>query len=66
MGKLIVPKDYKPLLSVYETQKAIGAIKRIFEDNLSAALNLKRVSAPLFVEPQSGLNDDLNGVERAV
>ena len=66
MSKLTVPKGYKSILSVYETQKAIGSIKRLFEDNLSAALNLKRVSAPLFVEPQSGLNDDLNGVERAV
>jgi len=66
MSKCVVPAGYKPVLSVYETQKAIGSIKRLFEDNLSAALNLKRVSAPLFVEPQSGLNDDLNGVERAV
>ncbi|MGI6777207.1 MAG: aspartate--ammonia ligase, partial [Acetivibrionales bacterium] len=45
---------------------AIGKIKRIFEDNLSNALNLKRVSAPLFVFPQTGLNDDLNGIERPV
>jgi len=66
MSKCVIPAGYKPVLSVYETQKAIGSIKRLFEDNLSAALNLKRVSAPLFVEPQSGLNDDLNGVERAV
>ena len=66
MSKCLIPAAYKPVLSVYETQKAIGSIKRLFEDNLSAALNLKRVSAPLFVEPQSGLNDDLNGVERAV
>ena len=66
MSKLIAPKGYRPLLSVYDTQTAIGIIKRTFEDNLSAALNLKRVSAPLFVEPQTGLNDDLNGVERAV
>jgi len=66
MSRLMVPKGYKSILSVYETQKAIGSIKRLFEDNLSEALNLKRVSAPLFVEPQSGLNDDLNGVERAV
>jgi len=66
MSKCVIPAAYKPVLSVYETQKAIGSIKRLFEDNLSAALNLKRVSAPLFVEPQSGLNDDLNGVERAV
>ena len=66
MSKLIKPDGYKSLLSVYETQKAIGAIKRTFEDSLSAALNIKRVSAPLFVEPQTGLNDDLNGVERPV
>jgi len=66
MSKLIVPDGYKSILSVYETQTVIGVIKRVFEDNLSRALNLHRVSAPLFVEPQSGLNDDLNGVERAV
>jgi len=66
MSKLVVPQGYRSVLSVYETQKAIGAIKRLFEDNLSRSLNLHRVSAPLFVEPQSGLNDDLNGVERAV
>jgi aspartate--ammonia ligase len=66
MSKLIVPDGYKTILSMYETQTAIGVIKRLFEDNLSGALNLKRVSAPLFVEPQTGLNDDLNGVERPV
>jgi len=66
MSKLFVPKDYRTVLPVYETQTAIGQIKRMFEDNLSGALNLKRVSAPLFVEPQTGLNDDLNGVERPV
>ena len=66
MSKLIVPDGYRPSLSIYETQSAIGSIKRMFEDYLSQALNLKRVSAPLFVEPQTGLNDDLNGVERAV
>ena len=66
MSKLIVPEGYHSVLSVYETQTAIGSIKRMFEDNLSLALNLKRVSAPLFVEPQTGLNDDLNGVERPV
>lgn len=66
MSKLISPPNYRALLSVYETQAAIGLIKRTFEDNLSRALNLKRVSAPLFVEPQTGLNDDLNGVERPV
>ena len=66
MSKLAVPKNYRSVLSVYETQTAIGSIKRTFEDHLSRALNLKRVSAPLFVEPQTGLNDDLNGVERPV
>ena len=66
MSKLFVPVDYRPALSVYETQTAIGYIKRVFEDNLSLALNLKRVSAPLFVDPKTGLNDDLNGVERPV
>ncbi len=66
MSKLTVPAGYKTTLPVYETQTAIGSVKRIFEDYLSAALNLKRVSAPLFVEPQTGLNDDLNGIERAV
>ncbi|HRU84373.1 MAG TPA: aspartate--ammonia ligase [Eubacteriales bacterium] len=66
MSKLMKPVGYKSVLSVYDTQKAIGIIKRTFEDNLSNALNLIRVSAPLFVEPKTGLNDDLNGVERPV
>ena len=66
MSTLIIPADYRSLLSVYQTQTAIGDIKRVFEDNLSRTLNLKRVSAPLFVDPQTGLNDDLNGVERPV
>jgi aspartate--ammonia ligase len=66
MSKLIVPQGYRPALSIYETQTAIGGIKRMFEDNLSHNLNLRRVSAPLFVEPQTGLNDDLSGVEHAV
>jgi len=66
MSKLFVPEGYKSVLSVYETQTAIGKVKGVFENNLSAALNLKRVSAPLFVVPQSGLNDDLNGIERPV
>lgn len=66
MSKLIIPKGYKSVLSLYETQNAIGKIKRIFEDNLSKALNLIRVSAPLFVLANTGVNDDLNGVERPV
>jgi aspartate--ammonia ligase len=66
MSKLTVPDGYRSILSVYETQTAIGDIKRLFEDNLTGALHLKRVSAPLFVDPQTGLNDNLNGVERPV
>jgi len=66
MEKIILANDYKNVLSIYETQIAIGKTKRIFEDKLSSNLNLKRVSTPLFVDPQTGLNDDLNGVERPV
>ena len=66
MPSSFIPAGYKPQLSLYETQSAISLIKRIFQDSLSRRLNLKRVSAPLFVEPSSGLNDDLNGVERPV
>ena len=62
----IIPEGYKSLLGIYDTQKAIGLLKRLFEDRLCASLNLYRVSAPLFVEAGSGLNDDLNGVERPV
>ena len=61
-----IPEGYKSLLSVYDTQKAIGLMKRLFEDRLAAVLNLHRVSAPLFVEGSSGLNDNLSGVERPV
>ena len=66
MSKVIIPEGYKPLLSLYDTQKAIGLNKRLFADMLCGALNLRRVSAPLFVDAASGLNDDLNGVERPV
>lgn len=61
-----IPAGYKSLLGIYDTQKAISLLKRLFEDRLCALLNLYRVSAPLFVEADSGLNDDLNGVERPV
>ena len=66
MSKTMIPQGYKTVLGLYDTQSAIGLLKRTFEDKLGQALNLKRVSAPLFVEPQTGLNDDLNGVERPV
>ena len=64
--KTFIPRDYAPTLGLYDTQKAIGIIKSDFQVKLCAALHLKRVTAPLFVEPSTGLNDDLNGVERAV
>ena len=63
---IIIPENYKPKLSVYETQRAIDFIKRTFQTNLAYELNLRRVSAPLFVDPATGLNDNLSGVERPV
>ena len=66
MSKFILPKGYKSALGMYDTQTAIGLLKRTFEERLCLALNLKRVSAPLFVDPATGLNDDLSGVERPV
>jgi len=63
---LLAPKGYRPWLNLYETQEAIALIKTTFTDFLSKALNLKRVSAPLFVLEDSGLNDNLSGVERPV
>ena len=64
--KLILPNNYKPTLNVRETEKAIKQLKDCFESELSKALNLSRVSAPLFVRPETGMNDNLNGVERPV
>jgi len=61
-----IPQGYKSVLSVYDTQKAIGLFKRLFEDRLAAVLNIYRVSAPLFVQENTGLNDNLNGYERPV
>ena len=66
MSKVCIPQGYKTPLSVYEMQRAIEFIKSNFQVNLGNALNLRRVSAPLFVEENSGLNDNLNGVERPV
>ena len=66
MGKTVTPQGYRSVLDIYETQTAICMLKRTFETELCARLNLKRVSAPLFVEPSTGLNDDLNGFERPV
>lgn len=63
---LIVPRNYKPLLGVTETEHAIKALKDFVELNLATELNLSRVTAPLFVKGGTGINDDLNGVERPV
>ena len=66
MSKLVIPQGYRAPLSTYEMQRAIEFIKSNFQANLGNALNLRRVSAPLFVEENSGLNDNLNGYERPV
>jgi len=66
MGKIFIPEGYKSPQTIKETEKAIKEVKDYFERALSDALNLTRVSAPLFVKPESGLNDNLNGVERPV
>ncbi|MCD7806732.1 MAG: aspartate--ammonia ligase [Lachnospiraceae bacterium] len=66
MAKTWIPQGYTSALGLYDTQKAIGQVKQIFQIKLCAALHLKRVTAPLFVDPATGLNDNLNGVERPV
>lgn len=66
MNSVFIPEGYKPSLDNYEAQRAIEFIKHNFQKKLAAGLNLKRVSAPLFVDKNSGLNDNLNGVERPV
>ena len=63
---LIIPRDYNPVLNTRDTEIAIKLVKDFFERELAKALNLVRVSAPIMVTPQSGLNDNLNGVERPV
>ena len=65
MNKIFIPEGYSPILDEYNTQKAIAYIKKTFQEEFSEALNLKRVSAPLFVVDES-LNDNLNGYERPV
>ena len=66
MNSVYIPEGYHPILDAYDTQRAIAFIKQTFQEEFSSALNLKRVSAPLFVTEESGLNDNLSGVERAV
>ena len=64
--KLVIPKNYDPILSLKETERAIKMVKDFFESNLAAELKLRRVTAPLFVQRGTGINDDLNGIERPV
>lgn len=66
MAKLIKPNGYKAVLDMRQTEQGIKLIKDFFQQNLSAELRLRRVTAPLFVEQGTGINDDLNGVERPV
>lgn len=66
MPKLKIPPNYSQLLNIKETEQAIRRIKNFFQSALSTELNLTRVTAPLFVQRGKGLNDDLNGIERAV
>jgi aspartate--ammonia ligase len=65
-NELSIPKGYKSTLSIRETELAIKVIKDFFEHDLAYRLHLTRVSAPLFVKPSTGLNDNLNGIERPV
>lgn len=66
MSYLVTPRQYNQLLNLQQTELGIAKIKDFFQDNLSAELRLRRVTAPLFVLRGTGLNDDLNGIERAV
>lgn len=66
MKNLMIPDHYEPALNLHDTQIAIKTVKDFFQNLLAERLNLLRVSAPLFVTPESGLNDNLNGVERPV
>lgn len=63
---LIIPKDYVPKLNIRDTEAAISIIRETFQDKLSTELTLQRMSAPMFVEKSTGLNDNLNGIERPV
>lgn len=66
MGEIMIPQDYVSALNLHDTQVAIKTVKDFFQQELTRRLNLLRVTAPLFVDPQTGLNDNLNGVERPV
>ncbi|MBQ1466002.1 MAG: aspartate--ammonia ligase [Eubacteriaceae bacterium] len=62
----VIPEGYTSALDLYDTQSAIALIKSTFQGTLESILTLKRISAPLFVDPNTGINDNLNGTERAV
>lgn len=66
MSKVMLPENYTPVIDLMESQRAIKKVKDFFQQELAYGLNLRRVTAPLFVTPESGLNDNLNGVERTV
>lgn len=66
MGEIIIPQGYVSALNLHDTQVAIKTVKDFFQQELTKRLNLLRVTAPLFVNPETGLNDNLNGVERPV
>ena len=66
MAHLILPENYQSPIDLMESQRALKKIKDYFQQELAYGLNLRRVSAPLFVDPKTGLNDNLNGVERRV
>lgn len=66
MTKLIIPENYASVIDQMESQRAIKKVKDFFQQELAYGLNLRRVTAPLFVMPESGLNDNLNGTERTV
>ena len=65
-NRLVIPQNYDPMLDQIETQRAIKKIKDYFQEELAYGLQLRRVSAPIFVQPETGLNDNLNGTERRV
>ena len=66
LSKVQLPEGYRPALDILQTEIAIKLVKDTFERELAQKLHLTRVSAPLFVRKNSGINDDLNGVERPV
>lgn len=66
MSNVMIPENYTPVIDFMESQRAIKKIKDFFQQELAYGLSLRRVSAPLFVAPETGLNDNLNGVERTV